>query len=59
MATVQDEILDDFFTKLSNAKDIDEEQLKALRTLFKSNNKLKAEDLAAIFSAQKTKEGAL
>ena len=59
MATVQDEILDDFFTKLSTAKGIDEEQLKALRTLFKSTNKLKAEALAVIFSAQKTKDGAI
>ena len=59
MTTVQDEILKDFFTRLGKAEGFDEEQVEALRALFKSSDKLKADDLVTIFSAQKKKEGAL
>ena len=59
MTTVQDEIFEDFFTRLGKAEGFDEEQVKALRALFKSSDKLKADDLATIFLAQKRKEGTL
>lgn len=59
MATVQSEILEDFFTRLGNAEDLDAQQVKALRALFKSGDTMKAGDLVAIFSARKKEEGAL
>ena len=59
MATVQSEIFEDFFTRLGGVEDIDAQQVKALRALFKSGNTMKAGDLVAIFSARKKEEGAL
>ena len=59
MATVQGEILEDFFTKLGQAEDLDAQQVKSLRVLFKSGGAIKAVDLVAIFSARKKEEGAL
>ena len=53
MATVQSEILEGFFTRLGNAEDLDAQQVKALRALFKSGDTMKAGDLVAIFSARK------
>ena len=59
MAMVQDEILEDFFSRLGKAGGFDEEQVEALRALFKSGDKLKADDLVAIFSGPGRKEGTL
>ena len=59
MATVQSEILDDFFTRLSKAEDLDAEQVQELRTLFISGDTIKAENLVAIFSARKKAGGML
>ena len=59
MATVQAEILEDFFTRLGQAEDLDAQQVKSLHVLFKSGDAIKAVDLVAIFSARKKEEGAL
>jgi hypothetical protein len=50
MAPVLNEILDSLYTKLSESEVIDEETVKALRALFESGVKLKADDFVAILS---------
>jgi len=52
MATIQEEILDSFYAKLGEAEEIDEEMVQALRALFESGKKLKADDFAAIFARE-------
>ena len=58
MAAIQEEILDDFLTRLSKSKGIDEELIRALRALFSTDGKLKADDLVAIYEAAR-KESAV
>ena len=53
MAAIQEEILDGFFNKLGNSEGIDKDLIKALRSLFKSGDKLKADDLFAAIKAAK------
>ena len=57
-ATIQEEVLEGLFSKLGNAEGIDKDLIKALRVLFKSGDKLRANDLVAAFVAT-NKEGAL
>ena len=45
MATVQEEILNSFYERLSASKSVGKETVDALRALFKSGEKLKAEDI--------------
>ena len=59
MATVQEEILDAFLTRLGKAEGGNDDLVRALRALFQSGDKLKAEDLVDIFSARKKKEDTL
>ena len=58
MAAIQEEVLNGFFNKLGNSEGIDKDLIKALRVLFKSGDKLKADDLFAAFVAAK-REGTL
>jgi hypothetical protein len=58
MATIQAEILDSFYERLSASKVVDNPTVEALRKLFESGDKLKAEDLVAIL-ARKTAEEVL
>ena len=53
MAAIQEEILDGFFNKLGNSEGIDKDLIKALRSLFKSGDKLKTDDLFAAIKAAK------
>ena len=56
--TIQEEILEGFFSKLGDSEGIDKDLIKALRVLFKSGDKLKADDLFAAFVAA-NREGTL
>jgi hypothetical protein len=58
MATIQAEILDSFYTKLSASEAVDTPTIDALRKLFQSGDKLKADDFVAIL-AKKTQESSL
>jgi len=58
MATIQTEILDSFYAKLSKSETVDKATVDALRELFQSGNKLKADDFVEIL-AKKTKDSAL
>ena len=49
MTRVLDEILDSFYTKLSESEAVNEETINALRSLFASGKKPKADDFVAIF----------
>lgn len=55
MATVLDQILDAFYERLGESKEIDVATIEALRTLFQSGKKLKADDCVAILQSA-TKE---
>ncbi len=57
MAAIQQEILDEFFTRLGNSDHLDEERVKALRALFAAGGRLKADDLVAVYAVAR-KEGA-
>jgi hypothetical protein len=50
MAKVLNEILDAFYEKLSESDAVDAETAQALRALFESDKKLKADDFVAILS---------
>jgi hypothetical protein len=50
MATIQAEILDSFFTKLSKSETIDVGTIDALRELFRSEGKLKVDDFVALLT---------
>lgn len=52
MTTIQEEILDSFYAKLGESEEIDEQMIQALRALFESEKKLKADDFAAIFARE-------
>ena len=58
MATIQAEILDSFYAKLSTSETVDKPTVDALRKLFQSGDKLKADDFVAIL-AKKTEESTL
>ena len=58
MEAIQEEVLDGFFNKLGNSEGIGKDLIEALRVLFKSGDKLKADDLFAAFVAAK-REGTL
>jgi len=51
MPAVLNEILDAFYAKLSESDSVDEQTIKALRTLFASGKNLKADDFVEILSA--------
>ena len=51
MAAIQEEILDDFFTRLSKSKGMEGKLVKPLRALFTAKRKLKADDLVAVYAA--------
>ncbi len=48
MARVLDDILDSFYERLVASEAIDAATIEALRILFQSNKKLKADDFVAI-----------
>lgn len=48
MAKVMSEILDSFYKKLSESDAVDAETIKALRALFKSGRRLKADDFVSL-----------
>ncbi len=48
MATVLDDILDSFYERLAASEAIDAATIEALRILFQSGKKLKADDFVAI-----------
>jgi hypothetical protein len=50
MATIQEQILERFYTKLAESKAADEAAVDALRVLFQGGKKVKVEDLVAVFS---------
>ena len=50
MATVLGEILDSFYRKLSESQAIDDTTVEALRALFESGKKVKADDFVRILS---------
>lgn len=52
MATVLAEILESFYTKLAESDSIDDETIKAIRELFESGAKLKADDFVKVLSAE-------
>jgi hypothetical protein len=58
MATIEAEILDSFYAKLSASETVDKATIDALRKRFQSGDKLKADDFVAIL-AKKTKESTL
>ncbi len=58
MATIQAQILDSFYAKLSKSETVDAAMVDALRNLFQSGGKLKADDFVAIL-AKKTQESKL
>ena len=51
MPAVLNEILDAFYAKLSESDSVDEQAIKALRTLFASGKNLRADDVVEILSA--------
>jgi hypothetical protein len=50
MATVQEDILEAFYSKLSKSPSIDRQTLDALRKALTSAKKLKADDFVAILT---------
>jgi hypothetical protein len=58
MATIQAEILDAFYAKLSKSGTVDAATIDALRELFQSGDKLKADDFVAVLT-KKTQESTL
>ncbi len=51
MARVPDDILDSFYERLAASEAIDAATIEALRILFRSNKKLKADDFVAILES--------
>lgn len=52
MATVQEDILNAFYAKLSKSASIDQPTVDALRTVLQSAQKLKADDFVTILAAE-------
>jgi len=53
MATIQSEILDSFYSKLSKSETVDLAMIDSLRKLFQSGGKLKADDFVVILTKKK------
>ena len=58
MATIREEIIDDFLRKLSEDSDIDGALVEALRELLSSGKPLRIDDLVAKYGATKKESGA-
>ena len=56
MATILEEILDAFYERLGASEEIDAATIEALRVLFQSGKKLKADDFVVILESA-AKEG--
>jgi len=54
MATVLEQILDAFYETLDASEEIDAATIEALRTLFQSGKKLKADDFVAMLENRMT-----
>jgi hypothetical protein len=50
MATIEEQILDSFYPKVAESKEIERRIVDALRALFQSGKKFKADDVVAILS---------
>jgi hypothetical protein len=50
MQTLYQRIIDKFLSKLANSKEFDETKIDQLRVLFSDSRKLRADDLAQVFS---------
>lgn len=50
MATLQQQIAEQFLAKLAESKDVDAEKIDQLRKLLADGKKLKADDLVKLFS---------
>jgi hypothetical protein len=51
MATLQQEIVEKFLTKLAESKDVDAGKIEQLKKLLADTKKLKADDFVKVFSA--------
>ena len=56
MATIQDEILEEFCQRLAKTGEFSELQVKKVRELFASSKKPKPTDLTKVFSDQEPKD---
>lgn len=56
MATIQDEILEEFCQRLAKTGEFSEIQVKKVRDLFASSKKPKATDLTKVFSDQEPED---
>jgi len=56
VATIQDEILEEFCQRLAKTGEFSEMQVNTVRDLFAGSKKPKATDLTKIFSEQEPKE---
>ena len=57
MASIQEDIRDEFLKRLGKSDRLDEERVKTLRALFRASGKLKADDLVAVYMEAR-KDGA-
>lgn len=58
MATIQEEILAAFFTKLSQAPEFDSDRIDRLREVFSADTKPKAIDVTAVFVSDPNEDAA-
>jgi len=56
MGTIQEDILEEFFKKLTESEEFDEERVKQLRELLAGQKKPKAPKLVAVLSADSKEE---
>ena len=54
MATIQEEILEEFYRRLEKAEGFTEAKMKQIRDLFGGSKKPKAADLVTVFSKNPT-----
>ena len=54
MASIQEEIIQEFFSELAKVADFGNERITQLRALFNAKTKLKAVDLAKVLSSDPT-----
>ncbi len=50
MAKIQEKILEAFFEKLNDSEAVDKVMVDGLRTLLSSDNKLRADEITAVFT---------
>ena len=50
MAKIQEDILEAFFEKLNDSEAVDKVMVDGLRTLLSSDNRLRAEEITAVFT---------